>query len=303
MNKNIFSAIAVMAVILILFASSGAECQKTTVKTNTTALAMNFVENAPPTEMVPRQTYQIYVDVVNTGAADIAAGSANFYLSGFSPDIISGFTEKAQNANFLSGEKDFYEGGKERIVFAEAAQPAELKAKFNSSMKVDACYKYMNSVRSKICVGKTGSICSISGNKLKDGENSAGPVQVTNISEKVEGDKIFITAVIENKLKGSGEVYLSNANCDLLQANNLNEKSKINLVEATVTTGSGFECNLQSLDSSHAPVKGTTGMAYVGSLVCYKTMSADEQMTEIPFTIDMAYVFRQSITKGFAILP
>lgn len=301
MNKNIFSAVAVMAVILIFFASSGADCQKTTAKTNTTALVMSFVDNAPPSQMVPRQPYPpIYVDVSNAGGADVAAGAANFYISGFSSETLQGVTQHVQNANFLSGETEFLEGGKERIIFATAAQPAELKANFNFSMKVDACYKYFNSVNSKICIGKTGNICSISGDKLKQGENSAGPIQVTNISEKIEGDKLYVTSVIGNK--GGGEVYLSSANCELLQANNLNEKSKQNMVEATITTESGFECNLQSLDSSHAPVKGTTGMAYIGSMVCYKTLSADEQM-EAPFRIDIAYVYRQSVTKGFTILP
>lgn len=301
MNKNIFSAIAVMSLILILFASSGADCQKTTIKTNTTALVMSFVENAPPAQMVPRETYQIYVDVSNAGAADVATGAANFYISGISSETIQGVTTHIQNANFLSGETSFLEGGKERIIFAESAKPAELKANFNFSMKVDACYKYMNSVNSKICVGKTGGTCSISGGKLKDGENSAGPIQVTNISERIEGDKLYVTSVISNK--GNGEVYLSSANCELLQTNDLGEKSKQNTVEATITTESGFECNLQSLDSSHAPVKGTTGMAYLGSVVCYKTLSADEQTREAPFRIDLAYVYRQSIMKGFTILP
>jgi len=301
MNKNIFSAVAIMALILMLFASSGADCQKTPAKTNTTALVMGFVDNAPPAEMVPRETYPIYVDVLNAGGADVAAGAANFYISGFSPETIQGTTAHMQNAYFISKETDIVEGGKERIVFAEAAKPAELQAKFSSSMKVDACYRYFNSLNSKICVGKTGTLCSISGSKLKEGENSAGPVQITNITEKIEGDKLSVTSVITNK--GGGEVYLSNANCELLQENNLNEKSKLNMVEATVTTDSGFVCKLYGLDTSHAPIEGTTGMAYVGSLVCYKTLSADEQMMEVPFSIDLAYIYRQSITKGFSILP
>lgn len=286
----------------MLLATGGLQgCQKKEeVKFNTTALTMAFVENAPSKEMVPRQSYPVYVDISNQGGADMAAGAAHFYLSGFSAEVLQDINLKVQNANILVKETVFQEGGKERLIFATAAKPEQLQAKYDFTIKADSCYKYLTSFNTKICVGKTGNLCNITSEKVKQGDNSAAPIVVKSVTEYVQGDKLFVVATIENL--GSGEVYLSNADCDLLQSDDLNEKLKKNMVEATVTTESGFSCNLYNLGSPYSPVEGTTGMAYLGKLTCSKTL-ADEQMREAPLSINLAYVYRQSITKGFTILP
>jgi hypothetical protein len=276
-------------------------CQKEKATTfNTTSLAMAFVEDAPSKELVPRQTYPVYVDISNQGGADIAAGAAHFYLSGFSTEVLKNVNLHVQNANFLAKKTAMQEGGKERLTFATAANPMELQTPSNFTMKVDSCYKYLTSVNTKICIGKTGTICNITSEKIKTGDSSSGPIQIKSITESLEGDRLYVKALITNQ--GTGEVYLPNANCDLIERSDPNENLKRNMVEVDVKTESGFKCNLQTLEAPHSLVEGVTGMAYLGQLTCSKTLG-DESMRESPFSADISYIYKQSMSQGFRIIP
>lgn len=294
-----FAAIALVSLLILISGQSGCKKEQE-IKFNTTALTMAFVENTPPKDMVPRQTYSMYVDISNQGGADIAAGAAHFYLSGFSPEVLQNVNLHAQNANFLSKKTLLQEGGRERLTFATAAKPKELEAPYNFTIKVDSCYKYMTSVNTKICIGRTGTVCSISGEKIKEGDSSSGPIQITGVTEYLEGDKLYVRAAIANK--GAGEVYLPNANCDLIEKNDPNERLKKDMVEVSVNTESGFNCNLQTIEPPHGPIEGVEGMAYVGQLTCFKTLG-DESMREAPFSVDISYIYKQSMSQGFRIIP
>lgn len=294
---KIFTAAVLMLLVLALIFVGGQQgCQKETKPVfNTTALTMNFVTDAPPSQLVTEEKYPIYVDIINNGGFDIAQGNAQFYLSGVG-DNLKNVNLRVQNANFLNKRTPLQEGGKERLTFATAAEPPErnLPAAFNFTIRLDSCYKYATVVQTSICVGKGDGICSISGEKIVTGSNTDAPIQVTSLSESIQGNKLYVTFQIENK--GTGEVYLPSTDCAKLQEQNIDEKLKQNQVELSINVEEGFSCTLQG------GIKGLTGTTEVRTVTCEKTLG--EAASHVaPFQIALAYMYRESITKPLTILP
>ncbi len=296
-KHKIFSTLILIALILgLIFVGGQQGCKKEQQVTfDTAALAMNFVADAPPSQLVTGEKYPIYVDVANNGGFDVSPGNAHFYLSGVG-DNLQNVNLHVQNAQLLNKKTPLQEGGKERLTFATQATPPErnLPAAFNFTIKLDSCYKYATVVQFNICVGKGDGVCSISGEKIATGMNSAAPIQVTNLTEKVEGNKLYVTFKIENR--GTGEVYLPSTDCTKLQEQNIDEKLKQNQVELAVNTEEGFSCTLQG------GAKGLTGTTEVRQVTCEKLLS-ETQSHSAPFEIALSYIYRESLTKQLTILP
>ena len=297
MKRELLLFALLFLVLLVVSGQKGCKKQEK-LEFDVQGLTMNFVEDAPPTEMVSLKSYPIYVDIQNDGGSDIAAGEANFYLSGFSPTVLSNVNTKLTNSGYLNKKTEFQQGGKERLVFATNAVPAKLQAPFSFTLRLDSCYRYSTFVHTSICIGKKSGVCSLEGNKITSNANSAAPVQVTSLTERVEGSKLYVEAIIENK--GKGKVYLPTTNCDLLQQNDVNEKLKENMLEVSVSSEEGFKCFLQTQD--YRTIESTEGIASLGKLTCYKEIG-DEQTRAVPFDIVLSYVYVQSITKNFKIIP
>ncbi|MGB9707910.1 MAG: hypothetical protein ACPLXC_01090 [Candidatus Pacearchaeota archaeon] len=283
-----------IAALLLVSGQQGCKKEQATMF-NTTALVSSFVADAPPSQLVTAENYPIYVDVVNHGGFDVSPGNAHFYLSGIG-DNLQNVNLHVQNAQLLNKKTPLQEGGKERLTFATQATPPErgLPTAFNFTIKLDYCYKYATVVQSSICVGKGDGICSVSGEKIATGMNSAAPIQVTNLTERVEGNRLYVAFKIENK--GTGEVYLPNTDCTKLQEQNIDEKLKQNQVELSINTEEGFACTLQG------GVKGLTGTTEVRQVTCEKLLT-NAQSHSAPFEIALSYIYRESLTKQLTILP
>jgi len=302
MRFNFFSIIVLSLLVLSLFVVSGQQGCKKEEKAvfNTTALTMNFVADAPPTQLVSGESYPIYVDVKNEGGYDIAQGNAHFFLSGIGENL-EGVTLHLQNVNILNKKTSVQEGGKERLTFASQATPPirNLPAEFNFTIRVDSCYKYATLTQTSICVGKGNGICSISGEKIVTGSNSNAPLQITSLTENIQGNKLYVTFTIENK--GSGQVYLPALDCVKLQEQNLDEKLKQNQVEISVKA-EGFSCSLQSNQPPYGSVNALNGITSVRTVTCEKLLTETSSYTA-PFEIALAYAYTETLPKSIVILP
>jgi len=289
----------IFAVILAFFlVSAPVGCEKQSGLTfNATAIITNFVENAPPNELVTGLKYPIYVDVKNVGGFDIQERTANFYLAGIGENLRN-LDSEVQNTKLLLKKDAVNEGGNERLTFATEAEPWKiLPASFNFSMRLDACYNYATIMQTSVCVGAGNNICSIIGEKITERSNSASPIQVTSLTERITGNKLYVTFSIQNK--GVGEVYLPTADCDKIQEGDINEKLKQNQIEVSVRAEDGFECNLQPLAGQSTTLTGTTS---IGNVVCQKTITtADSHIA--PFEVVASYIYKEGITKTITILP
>jgi len=290
MDKRLIVVLALIIFVLV----SGQQCKKEEkISFNTTALTMAFVPDAPPSQLVPGEKYKIYVDIVNNGGFDIAPGDAHFYLSGIG-DNLKNVNLYVANAQFLNKKTALQEGGKERLIFGSEVMAKELPSAFDFTVRLDACYKYATLVQTKICIGRGDGICSVSGEKIKTGDNSAAPVQVTSLTQSIQGNKLYVKFTIENK--GKGEVYLPNLDCTKLQMGDIDEKLKQNQVELAVNTEEGFSCILQG------GRKALSGAAEVRTISCEKILTTTESH-EAPFQILLTYIYRESLTKPLTILP
>ncbi|MCX8193909.1 MAG: hypothetical protein N3G19_00910 [Candidatus Pacearchaeota archaeon] len=297
-------AFILLMTISLIFVSGQQGCKKEEKTTfNTTALVARFIDGAPPSQLIPGEKYKIYAEIRNVGGYDVAPGNAHFFLSGIGENL-KNVNLHLQNFNLLNKKTAMQEGGKEQIVFANNAEVSEklgsLPAPFNFNIRLDSCYKYATMVQTEICVGRGDNICSVAGEKIVSGSNSAAPLQVTSLTESVQGNKLYVTFLIENKW--NGEVYLPNADCVKIQEQNIDEKLKQNRIELAVDTEEGFSCKLQSAQPPHGTIDGLSGIASIGTITCQKTLT-EAAGHKTPFRIILSYVYRESITKGLTILP
>ena len=300
MKFDIKIFIVFLLVVIVFFASGQTGCQEEELKFNTTALVMTFVEDAPPSEFVTGLTYPIYVDIRNFGGYDIEEGAAKFYLSGIG-DNLNNINNNLQNVNFLGKKTEIQEGGQERLTFAtEAEHWKTLPASFDLIMRLDSCYKYTTVTQTSICVGESSMVCSIDGEKIEAGGNSAAPIQITSLTESTQGNKLYVNFIIENK--GLGEVYLSSAVCDLIQEEDIDEKLKNNKVEISVDVEEGFTCNLQANEPSYPSIDSLTGVTSLGQVTCQKTLTGSETHLA-PIKIVTSYIYRETQTKTLTLLP
>jgi len=298
--KFINVLLAFLIVIILVFASGQMGCPKEEeVIFNTTALIMNFVGDAPPVEMVAGLNYPIYVDVRNTGGFDVSEGAAHFYLSGIG-DNFKNVETHVQNANFLPKETPIQEGGQERLTFATEANPWKtLPSTFDMVMRLDSCYSYATVTQTSVCVGKGSAVCSIEGEKIVAGSNSNAPIQITSLTESIQGNKLYVTFKIENK--GTGEVYLPTTDCDKLQQDDINEKLKQNQVEISIRAEEGFTCRIQELTEPYGAIDALEGTSNMGQVTCQKVLPSDTYLS--PFEIVVLYKYRETMTKNIKILP
>lgn len=263
---------------------------------------MNFVENAPPKELVTGLKYPISLDIQNLGGYDIQQGKAEFYLSGLGENLKS-VEVKKQNSNLLQKRTVFNEGGKERIFFAQNAEPwKDFPNTYNITMKIDSCYEYGSVVQSTICVGSTSGVCNLDEEKILQNSNSPAPIQITSITEQVQGNKLYVILNVENK--GSGEIYYTNTNCDkLIQQNDLNEKQKQNMFDIVIdTTEPGLTCTLQNSEAPYGSKQGLSGASTLGKITCVKVLS-NEDTHAVPLQITLKYKYKEDLSKTISILP
>ncbi|MCL6500440.1 MAG: hypothetical protein K6T16_00175 [Candidatus Pacearchaeota archaeon] len=280
-----------LLIITLVLASGQAGCKKEELSFNTTALTMTFVTDAPPAELVTGLKYPFYVDVENVGGYDIPEGAAHFYLVGVG-DNLKNVVTRVQNSNFLAKKTLIQHGGKERVRFATEAEPwKSLPAPFDMGIKVNSCYDYATVTQTSVCIGK-GGVCSIEGEKIKTGSNSNAPIQITSLTESIQGNKLYVTFRIENK--GTGEVYLPSTDCNKLEENDLNEKLKRDQIELIVRADEGFTCRIGNIDA----LQGTTA---IGLVTCTRILPAETYLS--PFQIIVSYKYKESISKSIRILP
>lgn len=294
----------IVLIFLVLFTVAAATpgCGSKKIVFNTTALQVSFVQDAPPKEVNYGVAFPIYAEVKNVGGYDVAPGAANFYLSGIGENLINVQT-KLSNVATLAKKTPMQQGGSEILTFATAAQVArQLPSAFNLTLKLTSCYNYATITQTTICVGKRD--CPnvlLSGNKIVTGSNSAAPLQITELTEQVQGNKLYVSFKIQNK--GGGEAYLQETDCDKIESQDINEQLKKNKVNIAIRIEQGFKCNLQSTQPPYSSVQALEGTAYVGyQVVCEKTLTEPEPYVT-PIEIILIYKYRESITKTITILP
>jgi len=301
----VFITIAFLALLSLGATQTGCNQPKDTTVFNATGLALSFVDNAPPSVINADSIFPIYLKAENYGGYDIDAGTARFYLTGIGNNL-EGVQTNLINQNPLTKKTNQQEAGFEVLKFAEQARSSliDMNNAFNFSMKADACYNYATHTEATVCIGQGDGMCPLTGNKIKTGSNTNAPIQITNMTEQVQGNKLYISFLIENK--AGGEVYYSDTDCDKLygtdQSARTREQLKKGFVEIYVDTGNepDLKCSIQS--PSGSTIEGTSGMAPVGRKVtCSKIVGM--QTNAALLKINLAYKYITSVSKSITLYP
>jgi hypothetical protein len=292
-EKNILSGFLIVLISLSLVIISGVNgCGGTTTATNTVGLEISFVKDAPPISVVSGREFRIEAEILNKGGEWVNKGQAKFYLSGLGQNF-----ENVQST--LTNEKTLQKEAvfPDSLVFAEKAKyTSPLQAIFVVPLVLTTCYDYSGKAQATICISGSNEskICKISGEKVTS--NTAGPVQISSVTESLIRNKLVVIFEIANK--GTGEVYLSDTNCDNLEANDFVESNKQKKLNVTITTRDNFVCKMQS---STGQTEGLEGIAPVGKVICEKEITNEDYQSV--FTIDLLYKYRDSISQSVNILP
>jgi hypothetical protein len=258
-------------------------------------LSASFIEGTPPVNVLVNQNFQIYAEVKNLGDANVAPGTASFYLSGLSPNV-ENIKSSLTNKNFLG------KGSYERLDFADSAKSSlELIQPLNLVMLLTSCYKYGGRAQAEVCITSSNKsqVCSISGEKITF--NTDEPVQVTSLKETNVGNKVQMSFTIENK--GKGTVYLPDTDCEKRQKNDINEALKSDRLQVRISTiEKGLTCKLQTLDTSHNSIDALEGGASLGTVLCEKSLAGEEDhKTAIQIILD--YVYIETSSRSMMISP
>lgn len=187
-------------------------------------VSLAFTSGKPLSEFNINDNIPVEVILRNGGEKSIKAGDAKVKLFGLNLDQFSLPSGYIGTGGALHGiSVDFPEAGEQRVSFGDLKYKGELLSpQYTQDLRARVCYPYQTLIETKICVGSKRAqerdgdfICDIDGEKLKSGDVSSAPVQVTSISEKLFGsDNVRIILVIKNV--GSGKVYSPGDDCDRL---------------------------------------------------------------------------------------
>ena len=287
--KNLF-LLVIFGLSIIILGING--CPSTAPTTNTAGLTMSFVKDAPPVSVAVGKEFPIYADVLNKGGEFINKGQAKFYLSGLGPNF-ENVKLSTTNNKTLAKESAY----PDRIYFAE-------KAKFTFPLQgilvvpfvLTSCYDYSGRAQATICVSGSNEskICKLSGEKITS--NTAGPIQVASLTEILNQNKLTLVLDIVNK--GTGQVYLSDTDCDKLEAKDFSESLKQGKLNIHAFTRDNFKCKLQT---SGGQIEGLEGMVTLGKVVCEKDISNEDYSSA--FTVEVRYKYRDSISQSINIVP
>lgn len=298
--KNYILALIVLSIFVVSGVNGCPGSGDTEAAPQAAGLSFSFVNNAPPISAAVNQEFPIYVEVSNEGGDYINPGEAKFYLSGVGPNL-EGVSSSQSNSRTLPKQSVT----PDRISFADNAKFTEqISSLFTIPLVLTSCYSYGTTAQVNLCLStkNESSVCTISGEKINQGSNSVAPVQITSFRQELVGNIMRISFVIENKM--GGEAYLRDTNCDNLQSISESFKNdKVNVeVRINERERSGFICKLQSADAPYAPLDSLMGTTSLGTVVCEKTLSGNENFAT-PLGIVLRYKYVDSISKSLNIVP
>jgi hypothetical protein len=270
----------------------------------TAGLVADFVDFRTEVFDGGRDPFDVVVKLENKGETTIAANRARVKLSGINPAEFGKLEEdltKSPVEEVIGMRKD-PQGNvlPSSPVFVEFTGLNHFSpiagAQVSFPLRADVCYLYTTRVASKLCAlpnnlqPEAEEICVV--NEEKPVFNSAGPVQVSRITESARArDKIGLSFEISNA--GTGDIFERGSVCDR------STRAKENRVYVIVDAGlPGLQCT--GLTTTGTKAEGFTtlfeGKKIVTCTLPVPTRSAYEKQWSIEVTYDYEEFKQTQIT-------
>jgi hypothetical protein len=305
MSKQIFFIILVFSLLLLTSCKEGTEETNTdgTFKGGTEGISAKFVNLNPPTEFKKSSQVPLKIKLENHGEAQVALGNAKVKIASPSPSLLGISNSYKSTTGVLLPVDTFTDtGGEQEIDFGKISYSSEVINEERINLIARYCYDYNTHTNIDVCLqsrtaaeAQEAKICEPSGEKVKSGTVSSGPIQVISVQEDPRPDQIWFAITVKNE--GMGNVYNPSASCESLESDDarLNEKNKV-LLE--VTSPTEILCDFKDGDARSSGII-TLDEGSQEIIRCWRDV---EETTEDKLKISLTYKYREQITKAVKIL-
>ncbi|MBW2987870.1 hypothetical protein DRJ48_00675 [Candidatus Woesearchaeota archaeon] len=275
-------------------------------RTGTQALVLNFLPNAPPSEVFDTDEFVIGIEVRNKGAHTVTDGT--IYLSGFDPRVFGGglsgqgFSNNQIRLDELPG-KSFYnpDGGYAVYSITGRITPLQVNT-YTPTILATACYTYSTEASADICIDPDPystqikeKACTPSDITLSGGQG--GPIEITQIEVDPTKNDVRLTFHIRNS--GGGLVFDPGqlAECSPYSQRGITLEAKNTVRVDYVKVG--IDRDISSECQPRGELKLVDGSAV---LMCKYTYPTQQGAYKTPVTIKLSYGYRSSTSRTVKII-
>jgi hypothetical protein len=310
--KQLFYIVACILIATSLVACSGWNNGKDNAneyyRSGSTGIEIRFVPNNPPLRIFDDDELRAVLEVFNTGATDIKGGNSRVYLSGFSPDIISGISTHGEQIKELEGKGPYNSRGGYSIMEFKG-NIRDLGSKgidvYEVPIMATVCYLYQTLASPTVCIDSEPFAYSSAEKACQPGfvDNLLGtqgaPVAVTSIKVEPAPRKSLFRISIQNV--GGGQViksdYSSLDRCNPNDPGGLDYKDEDWVkIEEVKVGGTSIQANCKPLDQGYIKLQNNKAEIY-----CTLGGISASALTA-PMTIKLSYGYRDSIIQKIEIV-
>ncbi len=297
----------VLAFLITLIIISG--CKKNTdtgnkgtFKGGTEGVSVSFVNLAPPSSFTQGDSVKLKVLLKNKGETLVQTGNAKVRIFGINLDNFGLQNVYKSNLGPIQGQGELTAtGGEQEVELGTINYKLPIINQDSYTLRARLCYPYQTLVKADVCSQSLitqeskGEICALAGEKIKSGDVSSAPIQVTSVTEQTRSnDQVRFDIKIENK--GKGQVFLIDNKCEDLDKDEVRFESK-NKIKITVRGPINVKCAFRSGDPSSSGII-TLDDTGISTLSCWKNV--EEPIVE-KLDLQLDYLYREETSKDILI--
>ena len=184
-----------------------------------------FDPTAPLAEFTQDDVVDVKVNLLNKGEYAIPENTIKVKLYGLSPEEFNtlSFDYVSVPGGLFAAEKDIFdEGGQVSVDMGQIDYNGIINNYITRELYSKVCYPYETKASVETCITSRraeeagNEVCDYNGEKIEDGFVSAGPVQITSLTQEPRGVNQMVFKVgLQNQ--GFGEVFSKDADCDVYE--------------------------------------------------------------------------------------
>jgi hypothetical protein len=266
-------------------------------------LFMRFAPNQPPVRLFSGEQLSVVLEVENRGTFTIGGPGDRVYVSGFSPNIISGISPAGEQIPLLEGRSQFIsQGGFDTVKFQAATRI--LEDRYPVTLLASACYSYETVAPLTICVDPDPyapmirqRVCVPQNVGMGGGQGA--PVSVNMVEVDASPGRTRFKIHVQNV--GGGEVFRAGVQmlnkCSPGGGLSFDEIDYVELADVIVD-GVSIRNSCRPLDLGHIRLTNGQGVVY-----CEYDRPRGTAAYVAPMAVVLHYGYRNSLYHNMEILP
>jgi len=306
-SNKIIKIILPVTIILVLFISGCvtnpfvATTTQDDFRTGSQGILMEFLTNAPPSEIYEEYPFQIGIILKNIGAYDTKNGFVSFTIEEDYMELMNqnqgavSFSLKGKSVSIPTGDQLI------KLVKAETKKIDEQSEQHESTILVSTCYQYQTKKDVTICIDtdvydlkKMQKVCVVKDITLTP---QGAPVAIT----KIESD--MLPAEDDNLIKPAFKIYIKNVgNGEVIDKGKISDICSSDPIDYKELNTVGIKVMLsnEELECKPEPLKLRNNEDEVRCTL-EKGISKNKATYTAPLTIELNYGYTYSMSKKITI--